>query len=135
MRLGRLPDPAQLIHHLLVDVQPPAGVDDQDVAVLALHLLAGPGGDLDGVGLARLGVDVGLSCLAPSSRAVDRRGALQVAGRQRDVPVLLGEGLASFAQAVVFPGPARPAIRTTVGPLGAKTRSRPAPPISSVARR
>ena len=34
--------------------------------------------------------------------------------------------------AVVLPEPCRPAIRITVGPLGAKTRSRPAPPINSV---
>ncbi len=41
---------------------------------------------------------------------------------------------ASFAVAVVLPEPCRPAIRITVGPLpfGAKTRSRPEPPISSV---
>ena len=37
----------------------------------------------------------------------------------------MASSLASFAQAVVLPEPCRPAIRITVGPLGAKTRSRP----------
>ena len=77
-------------------------------------------------------VDVGAGPLADRHELLDRGRALGVAGGEGDLLALLARGsLASFAQAVVLPEPWRPAIRITVGPLEAKARSRPAPPISS----
>ena len=76
---------------------------------------------------------MGLRLCSELLELLDGSGPLQVAGGEGDVLVLLRRAaLPSFAQAVVLPEPCRPAIRITVGPLGAKTRSRPAPPISSV---
>ena len=82
-------------------------------------LLERPGGDLDRVGVGALLVDVGAGALADRDQLLDRGGAVDVAGGERDVlAVLAQEHRASLAQAVVLPEPCRPAIRITVGPLG-----------------
>ena len=89
VRLGHLPHLGELVHQVLVDVQAAGGVDDQDVAVVLHRLVARPGGHLDGVGLTRLGVDVGLRLGAELLELLDRSRPLQVAGGQGDVLVLL----------------------------------------------
>ena len=55
--LDGLPDPHELVHQLLVDVQAAAGVDDQHVLALLARALERPGGDLDRVAVGALLVD------------------------------------------------------------------------------
>ena len=57
--LGGRAHARQLIHHRLIHVQSPAGVDDQHVAALALGALPRPARDLHRVALGSLLVDLG----------------------------------------------------------------------------
>ena len=91
--LVTLADPAELVHQLLVHVEAAGRVDDQDVPVVTDGLIPGPGGHLDRVGLARLGVDVRLRLGPELLELLDSGGALQVAGGERDVAVILGDQL------------------------------------------
>jgi len=73
-------DAARRVHH-------------EHVAVLGLRLLERPARDLHGVLLAGLGVDGHLRLLPEPLELLDGRGALQVAGRDGHVLVLLREQL------------------------------------------
>ena len=132
--LGHLADPGELVHQLLVDVQAAGGVDDQHVAVLAATACSRAQlADLDRVGLARLGVDVGLGLRAELLELLDRGGPLQVAGGEGDVrcPAWPAASRASRRRSSC-PSPAGRPSGSRSGRSGAKARSRPAPPISSV---
>ena len=57
VRLRALLDVGELLHQVLVDVQPAGGVDDQHVAAVALGLVERPLGDVARVAVGALLVD------------------------------------------------------------------------------
>ena len=79
----------ELLHKLLVDVEPAARVDDQGVASVPLGLVERPLGDVDRVAPGALLVDVRARLAADLDELVHRRRAVDVAGRQRDVHAVL----------------------------------------------
>ena len=88
--LDRLMDPGDLRHHLLVDAQPPGGVDDHDVGgpFAALEAVAG---DLDRVGLPRLAVEPDARLAGEHLELADGRRALEVGSHQQHLAPLLLE--------------------------------------------
>ena len=80
----RLVDPGQLGHHLLVDVQAAAGVDDEGVLALGLRAIPRPGRDPDWVPVGALLVDVGSGLRSDLDQLVHGGGPVDVAGRHRD---------------------------------------------------
>ena len=131
--LGPLADLRQLVHQLLVDVEAAGGVDDQHVAALLAGALERPGGDLDRVGVGALLVDVGPGALADGDQLLDRGRPVDVAGGEGDVLARLAEvaGELGAGGRLARALQARPSGSRS-GPLEAKARSRPAPPISAV---
>ena len=97
VRLGPLADLGQLVHQVVVDVQAARGVDDQDVAVLGLRLVERPLGDVDGVTIRALGIDVGAGAAADGDQLVDRRRAIDVAGSEGDVLAVLAQQAGQLA--------------------------------------
>ena len=79
VRFHRGADPNELGHQLLVDVQPPAGVDDQDVLALLTGALERPRGDLHGVALGALLIDGGSRLGADLHELLDGRRSVDVA--------------------------------------------------------
>ena len=93
VRLGLLADRRQLVHQLLVDVEPAGGVDDQDVVAGPARLSQRPRGDLGGRPLGSLLIDASARLPAHRDELIDRGGALGVAGRQGDALALAHEQL------------------------------------------
>ena len=93
MRLDALADRDELVHQLLVDVQPAGGVDDQHVLAVRLRLAERPLGDVDRVAVGALAVDGRAGLPADGLELLDGGGALQVAGGERDRLPVLGEEL------------------------------------------
>ena len=88
IRLHDVTDPPRLLHHLLVDVEPPGRVDDHDVGAGALGLLHGVLRDLDGI--AALARDRDADLLTERAELRDGGGPLEVRGdEQRSAPLLL----------------------------------------------
>ena len=69
VRLRALLDLGELLHQLLVDVEPAARVDDQHVAAVLLRLVERPLGDVDRVAAGALLVDVRAGLGADLDRA------------------------------------------------------------------
>ena len=84
VRLRALADRDELVHQLGVDVQATRRVDDEDVLLLGARHPERPLGDVNGVAVGRLRVDGGAGALADGGELLDGRGALQVAGGERD---------------------------------------------------
>ena len=80
-------DPAGLLHHLGVDVQPARGVDDDDVGVLTVGFLQALLRDLHGI--LALGPDGNPDLASQGAELLDRGGALQV-GRDQQRALALG---------------------------------------------
>ena len=105
---------AQLVHELGVDLQTAGGVDDHDVAAEARGFLERAARDAAPGRSAR-------SSTGTPTRSPSTRSCSTAAGRWRSAPTSSGRrpwllsSRASFADAVVFPEPWRPAIITTVG--------------------
>ena len=95
VRLDRLGDATDLVHHLVVDREPARGVDDDDVTSDAPRLVDALASRVDGIaGLAEHGhVDL------PAERAqlVDRGGPLQVGADEERVATLLLEPACELA--------------------------------------
>ena len=133
VRPEQLLEVGELLHQLLVDVQPAGGVDDQHVLAVTLRLVERPRGDLARVAVGALLVDGRAGLLPDLDELLDGRGPVDVAGRERHVlPCSFFSRRASLAQAVVLPDPWRPAIRITVGGVGANVTWREDSPISWV---
>ena len=80
----------ELLHQVLVDVQPPGGVEDDDVLTGGLRRLDAVLHDLDRI-LGVLAVDGDLDLAAELLELVDRRGTLQVGGDERGLLARLPE--------------------------------------------
>ena len=83
MRVDGLLDVGQLGHELGVDVQAAAGVHDEDVLALRAGALGGPLGDVHGVAVGPLLIDVHAGLLADLDQLVHRGGPVDVAGGHR----------------------------------------------------
>ena len=127
-RLDRVVDGGDLGHERLVDAEPAGGVEDDDVADLALGGLDALAGDVGDRGARRAPGRPARRAALPSvsswSAAAGRYGSAATRSGRR--PCLM-TWRASLAVVVVLPEPCRPTIATTAGlPLRWKTRS-PAP--------
>ena len=80
----------ELVHQLLVDVQPAGGVEDDDVLAPALRRLQAVLHDLDRI-LRVAAVDGDLDLAAELLELVDRGGALEVGGDERRLLPLLAQ--------------------------------------------
>jgi hypothetical protein len=89
VRLRPLADLRELLHQLLVDVEAAGGVDDQDVATVGARLVERPLGDVDRVAAGALLVHGRAGLLADLHELIDRRGPVDVAGRDGDVELVL----------------------------------------------
>ena len=89
VRLGALLDLGELLHQVLVHVQTPARVDDQDVAAVLLGLVERPFGDVDGIAAGALLVHVRARLAPDLDELIDGRGPIDVAGGDGHVHVLL----------------------------------------------
>ena len=83
VRLQLLADGGELVHELLVDVEPAGGVDDEDVAPLRAGLVEALLRHLDRVLRRAVEVDRDLDLLAELLELVDRGRALEVGGHER----------------------------------------------------
>ena len=86
MRLRHVADAPRLLHHVGVDVQPPGGVDDDDVGLLALGLLHARLRHLHRV--APLGEHGDADLAAEGAQLLHGRGPLEV-GRDQQRPAAL----------------------------------------------
>ncbi len=86
LRLRDVLDPAGLLHHLGVDVQPAGGVDDDHVGVLAIGLLQALLRELHRI--LALGPDRNPDLAAERAQLLDRSGPLQVGRDQQRAPAL-----------------------------------------------
>src|SRR4029453_14639465 len=92
VRLELLADRRELVHELLVDVQPARGVDDEDVAALPTRLVEALLRDLGRVLRRAVEVDRNLDLLAELLELVDRGRPLEVRGdKRRRFPLLAQE--------------------------------------------
>ena len=82
-------DPLELVHQLLVDVQPAGGVEDHGVGAELLGFADGGLADGDGILLRAIGVDGDVELLAEHVQLVDGGGALQVGGDQQRLAAAL----------------------------------------------
>ena len=125
-RLRLVGDPLELVHQLLVDVQPARGVEDHDVEPVLAGGVEPEPRRLDGIASVER-VDRDLDLPAELLELVDRRRALEVAGDERRALASFRRSSASFAAAVVLPEPCRPASRITVGGRPNASRESPEP--------
>src|SRR4051794_14150894 len=98
VRLRPLLDLRELVHELLVDVQAPGRVHDQDVALLGSGAAERPFRDVDGVASRALLVDGRADLAAHLHKLVDGRRPVDVTGGEGHVePVLLAQVASELA--------------------------------------
>jgi hypothetical protein len=81
----------ELLHHLLVDVEPARRVDDDDVTPLSAGLLETLRGNRNRIALASLCIDGDLDLLSELLQLVDRSRSLKVAGDESGCLPLLAQ--------------------------------------------
>ena len=124
--------PGDLLHHRLVDREPPGGVDDQHVVVVRACVLERRARDVDRLLADRRREEIDAHLRGERAQLLDRGRPVDVAQR-RAASFFRISSFSSFASlpaVVVLPEPCSPAIRMTAG--GGDARLSPAfsPPIS-----
>ncbi len=84
MRLDDLLDLRELLHQLLIDMQTPAGIDDQHVLAFGDGAVTRPGRDLHWIAIGALFIDGSARLSADLDQLLDGSRSIHVAGRHRD---------------------------------------------------